>query len=393
MSTASVNIEIFCKECKANTEMVVDHVAGDVICRSCGTVQVERYLDEGQDWRTFASDGADFGAKVDSRDRTAGNGMCNDELLDDVTGTVVSGSSKLAETLQKAHSAATSSAASGKSDTTLTRLRKDMRDVAKLLNLSEQILKDCEWILKKMLDAGTCKKTSLAFFCAVAYLACLDAGETRTIGEIAHTCLPTGRKEDDFKKDIAKVVKKLMKDRNPSATSSEQQASHPTWETHIRPLLSRACARLQISVEVECPAAHLTEMVYQFGFGESLPAPAVAAMALLVIAWLYDVEHKPWFAEVAAAARVSAGKVKTSYQKIKPYLGNRHKDGRGLLPQDFDIRLRGGLEALPPANAVDPCGSSRLMSAAPSSAPSSAVVAAATLSPPSFLGSELFNPK
>merc|ERR1711904_286887 len=168
-------------------------------------------------------------------------------------------------------------------------------------------------------------------------------------------------KEEDFKKDIAKAATKLMNHRNRKVSGGASNQELPTStfsQTRIGPLLARACARLQISAEVVPPAVHLTEMVYHFGYGKSTDPYVTAAAALLIIAWLSDVEHKPWFGEVAAATRVSVGAVKSSYEKIKPELGKGKKDGigtPGLLPQDFQIRLRGGLEALPPPNAVNPC--------------------------------------
>eukprot|EP00746_Dinoflagellata_sp_MGD_P003400 gnl/MRDRNA2_/MRDRNA2_106607_c0_seq1.p1 gnl/MRDRNA2_/MRDRNA2_106607_c0~~gnl/MRDRNA2_/MRDRNA2_106607_c0_seq1.p1 ORF type:complete len:382 (-),score=60.17 gnl/MRDRNA2_/MRDRNA2_106607_c0_seq1:26-1129(-) len=367
MTNASVNIDIFCKECQAKTEMVIDHVAGDVICRRCGIVQVERFLDEGQDWRTFSSDGTDWGAKVDSKDRTAGE---NNPLFDDIGTSIVDGSSTMAQNLQNAQRRTQNTAASGKSDATLGRIRNDLRDVAKLLNLSEQIINDCEWALKRRINDGKLKRATRAFYCAVMYWACLDAGETRTIGEIAHTCHLPDCKEEDFKKEVAKVVKRMFKERNASSGATRQETPQTNPQLHIVPLLTRACARLQISTEVERPTVHLVEMAYCFNLGKSTEPYVTAAAALLVIAWLYDVEHKPWFCEVAAAARVSAGAVKKCYQEILPHLGKRHKDdGRGLLPQDFQIRLKGGLEALPPPNAVNPC-EQRLVSSAASSAAS-----------------------
>jgi transcription initiation factor TFIIB len=48
-----------CPECKKATEMVVDHAAGDMVCRECGLVLEARSIDESSEWRTFANESAD----------------------------------------------------------------------------------------------------------------------------------------------------------------------------------------------------------------------------------------------------------------------------------------------------------------------------------------------
>ena len=51
--------EPMCPECKRATEMVLDHAAGDMVCRECGLVLESRSIDESSEWRTFANESAD----------------------------------------------------------------------------------------------------------------------------------------------------------------------------------------------------------------------------------------------------------------------------------------------------------------------------------------------
>lgn len=44
-----------CKRC-FGVDVVTDTTAGDVVCRSCGEIQVGRIIDEGAEWREFSED-------------------------------------------------------------------------------------------------------------------------------------------------------------------------------------------------------------------------------------------------------------------------------------------------------------------------------------------------
>ncbi|XP_071722843.1 transcription initiation factor IIB-2-like [Rutidosis leptorrhynchoides] len=46
-----------CLECKKDTEVIVDHMSGDVICSECGLVFNSHYIEDSAEWRTFADDG------------------------------------------------------------------------------------------------------------------------------------------------------------------------------------------------------------------------------------------------------------------------------------------------------------------------------------------------
>jgi transcription initiation factor TFIIB len=49
----------YCKDCKANTYIVLDHCTGDTICSDCGLVLESCYIDEIAEWRTFNDDNND----------------------------------------------------------------------------------------------------------------------------------------------------------------------------------------------------------------------------------------------------------------------------------------------------------------------------------------------
>lgn len=51
--------DAYCSDCKRNTEVVLDHAAGDTICLECGLVLESYSIDETAEWRSFADDSGD----------------------------------------------------------------------------------------------------------------------------------------------------------------------------------------------------------------------------------------------------------------------------------------------------------------------------------------------
>nr|GEW50311.1 transcription initiation factor IIB-2 [Tanacetum cinerariifolium] len=51
--------EAYCLDCKRDTEVVLNHSAGDTICSECGLVLESHLIDETSEWRTFANEFGD----------------------------------------------------------------------------------------------------------------------------------------------------------------------------------------------------------------------------------------------------------------------------------------------------------------------------------------------
>lgn len=47
--------DLFCSDCKRETELVFDYSSGDTICSECGLVLEDHYIQETTEWRTFAN--------------------------------------------------------------------------------------------------------------------------------------------------------------------------------------------------------------------------------------------------------------------------------------------------------------------------------------------------
>ncbi|MBA0800545.1 hypothetical protein Gohar_010971, partial [Gossypium harknessii] len=51
--------DVYCSDCKRQTEVVFDHSAGDTVCSECGLVLESHSIDETSEWRTFANESGD----------------------------------------------------------------------------------------------------------------------------------------------------------------------------------------------------------------------------------------------------------------------------------------------------------------------------------------------
>ncbi|CAE7684693.1 TFIIB1 [Symbiodinium sp. CCMP2592] len=112
-------------------------------------------------------------------------------------------------------------------------------------------------------------------------------------------------------------------------------------------ILHRYVTRLGLAAQVVAPAKHIAWQALQQdvvkkgkGLLEHTMASASMAASIFVVSWLLDVEQKPRLGEVATVVKVSEGSVQVAYSSIRQRL-------RYLLPKDFVIRYKLGLEGLP----------------------------------------------
>mmetsp|Transcript_49304 Transcript_49304/g.110641 ORF Transcript_49304/g.110641 Transcript_49304/m.110641 type:complete len:452 (-) Transcript_49304:81-1436(-) len=114
--------------------------------------------------------------------------------------------------------------------------------------------------------------------------------------------------------------------------------------------MKRYVGRLGLAAQVVTPARHIASQALRQdvvkkgkGLVEHSLAAASMASAIFVVAWLLDVEKKPRLAEVATVVKVPEGCVQVAYRFIREKL-------KLLLPTDFVIRYKLGLEGLPKAD-------------------------------------------
>ena len=73
---------VYCLDCKWQTEVVFDHSAGDTMCSKCGLVLESHSIDETSVWRTFAN-------KLGDNDSVHVEGLTNPLLADEGLSTII----------------------------------------------------------------------------------------------------------------------------------------------------------------------------------------------------------------------------------------------------------------------------------------------------------------
>lgn len=338
-----------CPTCKDKASPpVLDHSTGDLICTSCGLVLQGQCIDEGQEWRNFAQEGVDSGARYSERER--GDAFSSfDSLFGSgrfIDGTGISGGDAVARSLQRVQrmsDASSQAAILTTSDKYYKRYAAKIREASAWLQLSESIerrsIELVHVLAKKNLLTP---RMQIGWILAIIFLACKEERASRTDLELARTgAKNTGRKEADIRKEIVSCIRQLSK-----SLAGEVRTGH-TPHVETDELMGRFVGRLWLSREVCEPANHITRQAWRLGVGARLTSSnqsAIAASAIYIVAWLLDVEKKPTYADISAAVQVSEAAVKTTYAEMRPHVGRLLAD----LPS-FRCRLPGGADKLPPA--------------------------------------------
>ncbi|KAF4697723.1 Transcription initiation factor IIB [Perkinsus olseni] len=339
-----------CPECKGKTQIVVDYAQGSVICRNCGLILEMSCIDDSQEWRTFSdSSGPD-------RNRVGGttNNMLHSGGLGTSVGVYgrrisagefwefgiqfnVDGSSVFDEAYL----------CSGFAIMLIVLLNKGhkiLRDIMDALALPDNIYTRCCQILKQMDDNGLLKgKTNYPWLLAVTYMACRQEGAGRSIKEIL-AAQPTV-KDKEVAKNFWRLEKMLQKASvqeartaaggGPVSGAKVGGAGAVAGDT----FMPRYCNRLGIP-ECEKAADHVAMQAGRYGLIGSRNPSAVAAGALLAVAYAMNVQKKPSLDSLSAVSQCSVNMIRQSYLTLRPHL-NR------LLPTGFVVKIPGGLTGMP----------------------------------------------
>uniref|UniRef100_A0A7S4UXH7 General transcription factor TFIIB n=1 Tax=Alexandrium monilatum TaxID=311494 RepID=A0A7S4UXH7_9DINO len=340
MTELSVNPrKTTCKDCGEKAKVVLDHSAGDLICTTCGLVLEGQIIDDGQEWRNFGIEGAEYGQRVNERER-ADRTAAVDIMSDQAATTGISGSSTLAKSLQKTQflseqrsSNQTSSAGARNEHKAMKVFTTKIRETAGRLALGEGIVNRCVGLYQDLIEKNEAKsRMQASWYCALVHIASVQEKATRTISELAEANAgAASKKVEHLEKQIEKRVKEINR-----ILGVSQQAAYVEDEA----LMARFVQRLGLSSDVRKPASTIAQEAYRYGLVGRQPQTAIVASSILIVAWLLNVEAKPRFADVAHIAKVPEAAVRGAYKQI-------HGAIRRLLPPSFVCRLPGGLDALP----------------------------------------------
>ncbi|KAL8269286.1 hypothetical protein Esti_006791 [Eimeria stiedai] len=242
----------------SGSTIVLDASSGDQLCRECGYVLEERVLNEEQEWRSFSTETSGGGSRGSDRNRV---GEALDGWLEDGgigTSMLIGGATAgkglgSGRRLQMLHEAATSGGPGGEAGARDRQLRAAfnyLRLIGEAFSLRDHVLERAKEIAKELLDSGQLRSRSTAVsMLAITYLACREAGVTRTVRELV--VYDRSISEKELGKAINRIKKQLPLR---GACSNAESASQ---------LLPRYCSRLQLSMHVSDIAEHVAKRASQ----------------------------------------------------------------------------------------------------------------------------------
>ncbi|KAL0674462.1 hypothetical protein Bca4012_002443 [Brassica carinata] len=312
--------DAYCTDCKRETELVVDHSAGDTLCSECGLVLESHSIDETSEWRTFANESS-------NSDPNRVGGPTNPLLADSALTTVIAktnGSSGdfLSNSLGRWQNR-NGSAERGliqafktiatMSDRVLTclvdaslQVFTRLRDHVVRLGLVGTIKDRANEIFKRLEDQKSTRgRNQDALLAACLYISCRQEDKPRTIKEICSVANGATKKEIGRAKDF--IVKTL---------GLETGHSVELGAIHAGDFMKRFCSNLGMSHQAVRAAEEAVKKSEEFDIRRS--PISIAAVVIYIITQLSD-DKKP-LKDIAVATGVAEGTIRNSYKDLYPHL-------------------------------------------------------------------------
>lgn len=367
---ADLQFRVVCQDCRNPTpNLVEDFASGDVICRDCGTIVLDRIIDTRSEWRSFANDGtsaSDDPSRVGGPQDPllyGGGGLGGDEDGGDfaIESTLISkmdGGSGISRDLARTQN----KTSLRPSDRTLIQAFKNISIISERINLPKRIVDRAKHIFKRVEDGKFLKgKPVDGIIAACIYIACRLERVTRTFKEISLlTMIP--------KKDIGRCYKALYpllfphapsdssissagrvsalssssssSSSGSSSTSSSQGGTPPmspgysssmiatTTEdgrplmgggsTYIQDFMARFCSNLSLPMEVQKGATVLCQRALEMECVSGKSPVSIAATGIYMMTLLFPQHRRPT-RDISFISGVSEITIRNTFKELYPY--------------------------------------------------------------------------
>ncbi|AEC10009.1 putative transcription factor TFIIB, Cyclin-like superfamily [Arabidopsis thaliana] len=290
--------DAYCTDCKKETELVVDHSAGDTLCSECGLVLESHSIDETSEWRTFANESS-------NSDPNRVGGPTNPLLADSALTTVIAkpnGSSGdfLSSSLGRWQNR------NSNSDRGLIQAFKTIATMSERLGLVATIKDRANELYKRLEDQKSSRgRNQDALYAACLYIACRQEDKPRTIKEICVIANGATKKEIGRAKDY--IVKTL---------GLEPGQSVDLGTIHAGDFMRRFCSNLAMSNHAVKAAQEAVQKSEEFDIRRS--PISIAAVVIYIITQLSD--DKKTLKDISHATGVAEGTIRNSYKDLYPHL-------------------------------------------------------------------------
>ncbi|KOM40560.1 hypothetical protein LR48_Vigan04g075800 [Vigna angularis] len=291
--------DVFCTDCKRQTEVVFDHSAGDTVCSECGLVLESHSIDETSEWRTFANESGD-------NDPVRVGGPTNPLLTDGGLSTVIAKPNGASGEFLTSSLGRWQNRGSNP-DRGLIVAFKSIATMSDRLGLVATIKDRANEIYKRVEDQKSSRgRNQDALLAACLYIACRQEDKPRTVKEICSVA------NGASKKDIGRAKEYVVKQLGLEKGQSVEMGTIHAGDFMVR----RFCSNLGMNNQAVKAAQEAVQKSEEFDIRRS--PISIAAAVIYIITQLSD-DKKP-LKDISVATGVAEGTIRNSYKDLHPYV-------------------------------------------------------------------------
>ncbi len=200
---------IVCSIC-SDGQMVTDPESGEIICRNCGIVMVDKIQESRPEWRAFTSDDGSDRSRTGTPSSLARHDMGLSTVIGradkDASGNRIDVSMR--STMDRLRAWDFRTQAHTPTDRNLRQAFSELERLKDKLGLSDVIIEKTAYIYRKAQERGLVRgRTISSVLAAAIYIACREIGTSRTLKDIAFI-------SNIKRKDIARTYRLLVLELN-----------------------------------------------------------------------------------------------------------------------------------------------------------------------------------
>ncbi|PRQ21659.1 putative transcription factor TFIIB [Rosa chinensis] len=290
---------MYCHECGFQTDVVFDHSTGDAVCKNCGLVLESHYIDETNEWRTFADD--------NTRDDPNRVGAAANPLL----------SGGGLSTVMAKPNGEVLRAPNRDPDRGLIMAFKTIETMCDRLGLVSTIKNRANEMYKTLEDHRCSKgRNQDALLAACLYIACKHEEKPRTLKEIFSVANGASKKEIGRAKEYIIKQLGLMEKPFPVANAGNY--------------MRRFCSSLGLNNQAIKAAQQAVHKSQEFDIRRS--PVSIAAAVIYIITQLSDDSNKRPLKDIADVTGVAPATIKNSYKDLSPHVSE-------IIPNWYHLNL------------------------------------------------------
>ena len=293
---------IICSVC-SDGQMVTDPESGEIICRNCGIVMLDKIQESRPEWRAFTADDGNDRSRTGTPSSLARHDMGLSTVIGradkDASGNTIAVSMR--STMDRLRAWDFRTQAHTPTDRNLRQAFSELERLKDKLGLSDVIIEKTAYIYRKAQERGLVRgRTISSVLAAAIYIACRESGTSRTLKDIASI-------SNIKRKDIARTYRLLVLELNYKIPM-------------VDPIkcIVRVANKANLSEKTKRQAMNIMQSVTRSGISAGKDPMGLAA-SVLYLSCMNTGESRTQ-TEISEAAGVTEVTVRNRYKNLKTQL-------------------------------------------------------------------------